>query len=127
MNNIISCRLKKLRDECGLNQRQLAEKVGLSTSTYSRFETGEREPLTTHIVLFSKFYNVSTDYILGLSNDRSYKVENKLQNEKTDISLSDHERDLILAYRKYSEFQAAIDSMLHIEPDTTEKQAKKIG
>lgn len=59
-------RIKDLREDKDLNQKELAEKMGLYTTTYARYERGEQEiPLYVAIEL-AKFYNVSLDYIAGL-------------------------------------------------------------
>lgn len=59
-------RIKDLREDKDLSQKELAEKMGLYTTTYARYERGEQEiPLYVAIEL-AKFYNVSLDYIAGL-------------------------------------------------------------
>ena len=121
MDSIIGKRLKELRSERNISQCALAQQVGLSKSAYSRFETGEREPLTSHIIMFSNFYKVSTDYILGLSDEKEYKIDNT----NNIFDLSDHEKKLVCAYRKHPEFQIAIDTMLNITD--SDAKAKKTG
>lgn len=57
-------RIKDLREDHDLTQQQLADKIGITQRKYSYLETGV-QPLTDEIlVLLSKFYNVSIDYIL---------------------------------------------------------------
>ena len=59
-------RIKDLREDKDLSQKELAEKIGLYTTTYARYERGEQEvPLYVAIDL-ARFYNVSLDYIAGL-------------------------------------------------------------
>ena len=61
-------RIRDLREDSDLTQIQLAEQLGLYTTTYQRYERGERElPLDIAIAL-AKFYNVSIDYIAGLAD-----------------------------------------------------------
>lgn len=124
MDSIIGKRLKELRSERNISQCALAQQVGLSKSAYSRFETGEREPLTSHIIMFSNFYKVSTDYILGLSDEKEYKIDST-QCTNNIFDLSDHEKELVCAYRKHPEFQIAIDTMLNITD--SDAKAKKTG
>lgn len=58
-------RLKALRVQYGFSQKQVAEKIGVSPSIVSGYETGERTPSTEVLLSLSYLYNVSTDYLLG--------------------------------------------------------------
>lgn len=59
-------RIKDIRQDYDLSQQQIAERIGLYTTTYQRYERGEREvPLDIAIAL-AKHYNVSIDYLAGL-------------------------------------------------------------
>ena len=62
-------RLKDLREDNDLTQEQLAKKLNMKREQYRRYEAGINEIKASHIILFAKFYNVSTDYILGFTND----------------------------------------------------------
>ena len=63
-------RLRELRVRAGVNQMDLAEELGMQQNQYSRYERGERE-LPMHLfVRLAKFYNVSLDYMVGLSDTR---------------------------------------------------------
>lgn len=64
-------RLKELREDNDLTQEQFAEAVGLKREQYRRYETGINEIKASHIIKFAKFYNVSCDYLLGLSDDKN--------------------------------------------------------
>ena len=63
----ISEKLRELRESRNLSKRQLTEAIGINYSTYNNWEAGTREPGSSHLILFAKFYNVSIDYILGYS------------------------------------------------------------
>ncbi len=67
MNNILKFgeRLKELRLEKRLKQSQLAEKFHVKTSTVSRWEAGIMEPDFLTLINLSKFFKVTTDYLLG--------------------------------------------------------------
>ena len=67
-------KLKQLRIKHGLSQKQVAERLGLSPSIVSGYETGERTPSTEVLLSLSYLYNVSTDYLLGRSTDRPQPV-----------------------------------------------------
>lgn len=70
MNN-----LKLLRTEKHLNMRELADKVGICYTTISCLETGKRPFNLDHLQRLSSFFNVSYDYILGKSNDRTNTIQ----------------------------------------------------
>lgn len=59
-------RLKELRTSKNLSQMQLANKLNISQSAIAKWELGKTEPTASAIILLSKFFNESTDYILGL-------------------------------------------------------------
>lgn len=58
-------RLHELRTNYHLSQRQVSEKIGVSPSIISGYETGERTPSTEILLALSNLYNCSTDYLLG--------------------------------------------------------------
>lgn len=62
-------KLKRLRTKYGFSQRQVAEKVGVSPSIVSGYETGERTPSTEVLLELSYLYNCSADYLLGRQTD----------------------------------------------------------
>ena len=64
-------RLKDLREDRDLLQKELAEALDLTNqSAYQRYEAGKVQMPLTLLIKVAKFYNVSTDYILGLTNDK---------------------------------------------------------
>lgn len=73
-------RIKDLREDQDLTQAQIAEKLGLHTTQYQRYERAETTIPADIIVDIAKFYNVSTDYILGLTNNPSNNWNVKNQN-----------------------------------------------
>lgn len=70
--------LKILREERGLSQRELAEKIALSKSSINMYERGEREPGIETLKRIALFFNVDIDYLLGKSTIRrkSLKIGN---------------------------------------------------
>lgn len=62
-------RLKELRIQNKLTQKQVSELLGISPSIISGYETGERTPSTEILLSLSYLYKCSTDYLLGKSND----------------------------------------------------------
>ena len=61
--------LKALRDSLGLKQEEFGAALGVKKSTYSNYETGRTEPPASFWVDVANRYAVTTDYLLGLSDD----------------------------------------------------------
>ena len=67
MKTILGKRLKELREEYHLTQSQCAEALGIHAVTYLHYEKEQREPPLSLLADIAVFYNVSVDYLLGLS------------------------------------------------------------
>jgi len=63
-------RLRELREEMELTQKQLAVILGMSQTGYSKYETGENDIPTAILIKLADYYKTSTDYILGRTNTR---------------------------------------------------------
>ena len=63
-------RLKELREDLDIPQRVIAEYLHIKQNTYSQYENGQRQLPIDILVKLSKFFNVSTDYILEISNEK---------------------------------------------------------
>lgn len=68
MKILLGERLKELREEQGLTQRQLAERLGLNSVTYLHYEKAQREPPLSVLADMAAFFEVSVDYLLGLKD-----------------------------------------------------------
>lgn len=77
---MLSDRLKKLRNEKNLLQKEIAKKLKITTSAYGFYEQGKRTPDTETLNKIAEFYNVSIDYLLGRTNirDSADKITNSL-------------------------------------------------
>ncbi len=64
-------RLRDLREDAGINQTQVAKLLFTSQTVYSRYERGVLTIPVEHLLILADFYNVSTDYILGRTNNKS--------------------------------------------------------
>ena len=62
-------RLRDLREDRDLLQRQVAERLRCSQRVYRNYERGERDIPTDILIRLSEFYDVSVDYLLGLTNN----------------------------------------------------------
>ncbi|MDY3846674.1 MAG: helix-turn-helix transcriptional regulator [Eubacteriales bacterium] len=63
-------RLKDLREDSNLTQSNLADFLHIKQNTYSQYENGQRQLPIAVLIQLAKYYNTSTDYILGLTDKR---------------------------------------------------------
>lgn len=63
-------RLKDLREDADFTQKQIADYLNVKQNTYSQYENGQRQIPIEALIALAKFYKTSTDYILGLTNER---------------------------------------------------------
>ena len=75
-------RIRDLRDEAGLSQVKVAKALNVSKSTYARWETDEAIIPLVHLNDLCNYFNVSMDYIIGLSDDNNYNITNKILNKE---------------------------------------------
>ena len=62
-------RIRELREDRDLYQKDLAEYLHCSQVAYSRYELGTRDIPTEVLIALAKYYRTTTDYILGLSDN----------------------------------------------------------
>lgn len=63
-------RIRDLREDSDKTQQEIAKLLGTSQTMYARYERGANEMPIRHLVALADFYNVSTDYILGRTNNQ---------------------------------------------------------
>lgn len=66
-------RIRDLREDKDIPQKEVAAFLGITVQQYSLYERGDREIPLHHFISLSKFYNVSLDYMAGLTNKKSGK------------------------------------------------------
>ena len=66
----IYTRLRDLREDKDLLQKEIAPILGTTQRQYSRWERGDQEIPFHHVITLAKFYKCSTDYIAGLTNKK---------------------------------------------------------
>lgn len=64
---IFSKRLRELRLSAGLSQQEVSEKLGIRQQSYARYENGKGEPNLDTLAEIAKIFDVSVDFLLGLS------------------------------------------------------------
>ena len=62
-------RLKNLRTEKNLSQKQLSTELNISSRNYQRYEYGERKPDSDTLIALADFFDVSLDFLVGRSDD----------------------------------------------------------
>lgn len=98
-----SLRLKELREASGMNQDQLAKELGVSRGSISFYENGDRVPDIEFLFQMSKFFSVSTDWLLGLSPVK--EIDGELRQVCQYTGLSDKSVSLLHSSKfKGSEF-----------------------
>ena len=66
----MNLRIRDLREDNDLTQKDLAKLLGCTQQTYSRYETGEITIDINSLIKLAKFYNTSLDYLVGLSDKK---------------------------------------------------------
>lgn len=64
-------RMRNLREDNDLTQQEVATILGTSQTMYARYERGANEMPIRHLIRLAKYYDVSTDYLLGLTKEKS--------------------------------------------------------
>lgn len=65
-------KIRNLREDKDLTQAQIAQLLGTTKNQIGKYERGEQELPIRHLIKLANFYNVSADYILGLSENLPY-------------------------------------------------------
>lgn len=107
--NRITIERKRLQ----LTQEELAEKLNISQKSISKYETGARKPTFETLTNMAKLFNVSTDYLLGLSDSRITFPQNNTDNsiiEKNALSISSTSQHFALLeyWQKYQKILQSI-------------------
>lgn len=74
-------RIKSLRESAGLTQAEIARTLGISRSGVNAWEMGLSVPSTQYIVELAKYFNVSTDYLLGMESTSTISIEGLTQKQ----------------------------------------------
>ncbi|MGN0610111.1 MAG: helix-turn-helix domain-containing protein [Oscillospiraceae bacterium] len=91
-------RIRDLREDSDKTQSELAEYLGTTTQYYGLYEKGANEISFERAILLAKYYNVSLDYIAGLTNSKRGLSKGDLTPEQQELiefitSLKENERD----------------------------------
>lgn len=114
---MIGKRIAILREEKGITQEQLAKDIKIERSTLSHYETGRRRPDFETLILFAKYFGVTTDYLLGNSK---YKYGRLLTKEELKSFLPE-------AFVENHEIALTVnDNKIKIKPEVKEEIIKML-
>ena len=99
---IFSERLRELREQKKLSMNSLAQKIGVSDAAICKWENGTNEPKASYITLLADFFEVSTDYLLGLEDELGVKKYSAPINKDAELP---------------SDAQELVDMFLKLVPD----------
>lgn len=90
-------RIKDLREDSDKTQQELADYLGTSAQHYGKYELGHAEIPFERAIALAKYYNVSLDYIAGLTNNKRGLASSDLTPDQQDLlnmarSLSESEK-----------------------------------
>lgn len=79
-------KLKNLRKQKRLTQKQVADRIGLAISAVSSYESGTRYPSYDVLIKLARIYHVSTDYLLGMTDKKELDISGLKDEEVEAIS-----------------------------------------
>ena len=79
-------KLKNLRKQKRLTQKQVADRIGLAISAVSSYEAGTRYPSYDILIKLARIYHVSTDYLLGMTDKKELDISGLNDDEVEAIS-----------------------------------------
>lgn len=100
--------LSILRKSKGLTQKEIAEHIGVSRQAYANYESGNREPDFKTLLKLAEYLDVSTDYLLGETDEIKEKAPAEVSEEDLKVALFGGDREVseemwneVLDYAKY--------------------------
>lgn len=95
--------LKKLRENNNLTQQQMADILNIQRPTYTRYETGERQPDFELLIRIAQHFNVSIDYLLGNEAKLPEKDTSSLSDKIIEVfnRLDEEKQNTVLAYAEF--------------------------
>ena len=103
-------RIRDMREDHDLEQKDVAKILGISRQYYSRYELGQIDLPISHYITLAQFYNVSIDYLCGASG-----TPKPLRSDQDSTHTLTKYDKLIEHYRTRPAMQGAIDKLLDIE------------
>lgn len=91
---MFALKLKELRENLGLSQRSLAVKLGVSQSTVGMWESNQREPNFKTIEELANFFDVTTDYLLGRTDNKKPVVDDDIGYDDFTYAMHNESKEL---------------------------------
>lgn len=121
---MISTRLKSLREDADLSQKELAKLLGVSPSTIGMYEAGKRTPDSEMLTRICDFFNITVDYLIGRSNIKNPQCSTSKKTEQS--HLTDDEKNILNLYKKLNDKdKAKVEGIMENKIDEY-KDSKKI-
>lgn len=73
--SIFATRLRSLRAEYNISMKTLAKHINATDTAVSNWENNINEPKISYVISIAKFFNVSTDYLLGMGEETNTKTQ----------------------------------------------------
>lgn len=110
-------RLRDLMNEFGTTQKNLAEYTGITRQAIAQYMEGSVQPNVERLYKIAKFFHVSADYLLGITDQRTSNLDDKAIHEA--IGLSDKAIEKLKGYKKYlpGVLIPTINSLIEYEDD----------
>jgi len=94
---VIGVQIRSARGRTNLNQKELAEKVGITAAAINQFESGKRKPSSTVLAKLAVELGVSTDFLLGATDEQETFVSKKVAAAFREFKeLNPKDREIIL-------------------------------
>lgn len=117
---IIAQRITQARNDLNINQKELAKRANITEANLSRYENGVREPKSAVLMRLADALEVTTDYLVGLTDEKNYNSYDIANQEDSDVLkiLQDLEKRLesnesSLTFCGQPASKEAIDGILH--------------
>lgn len=85
---MLNCRIEELRKDFGMSQASLGKLLNVSQQAVAKWEKGIAEPDSNNIARISKLFNVSTDYLLGLTDNPTPSKKEYTEQDELNYELS---------------------------------------
>lgn len=95
-------RLRMLRKQHNMTQSDVADRLNLHRTAYTKYETDKASPDQACLLMLAEMYNVTVDYLLGKDDEDPIAL---LQDNATMVALSPQEQELVASYRRLTEAQ----------------------
>jgi transcriptional regulator with XRE-family HTH domain len=114
---VLGMRLRQTREKVGLNQEDVGAAIGKTRTAISYYEAGKRNPTPHELAIIAKLFGVSTDYLVGATDDP------RTANQRIEDAISDSAelRQFWQLYHGSAEVKLMLESLRDLTPATARK------